>query len=77
MTPITVNRSDISVVETRELASLPLGDPPQLVRIHWVAKLSGRLSTGERVELSRSASSFADALADLEHEVQENGWVIE
>ncbi|WP_406245879.1 hypothetical protein ACI7YT_12625 [Microbacterium sp. M] len=70
----TVDRRDISLTESVELfptLGLEVSDNTQ-----WEAVLDGRLSTGESVQLERSGSTSAEALAALEAAIEENGWEI-
>lgn len=74
MTP-TVNRRDITLVEQVEheigLAWIK-GRPTRW----WDASLDGPLSTGEDVSISRQGDTSAEALANLEKAIRENGWEI-
>lgn len=47
-------------------------------RSHYycIADLTGRLSTGENVSLRRQGDTHAEALANLESAILENGWEI-
>jgi len=67
----TVDRRDISVEEEREY-----GWAGDTGTVSWIAKLYGRLSTGENVEMTRSASTFPEALGALETAIAELGWEI-
>lgn len=42
----------------------------------WSAALDGYLSTGEHVQMTRSGTTFAAAVAALEAAITENGWTI-
>lgn len=66
----TVNRRDITVIEEVARESM------NTVFYSWVATLDGRLSTGERVELTRSEPTWIDALTSIEAAIAENGWRI-
>jgi len=71
----TLSRRDISLTEEveHELGITVEG------RSHywWSAYVSGDLSTGEEVTMSRIGNTAAEALANLEAAIAENGWSIE
>jgi len=67
----TVNRRDITLEEDFEYVTI------FEKAYYWVARLSGNLSTGEAAEMSRSGGTSAEALANLEAAITEQGWVIE
>ena len=72
MTRKTVRRSDITVAEetiTSSYASRP--------KRTWYATLDGKLSTGERVSLSRPGETFKNALYELEQQIIREGWTLE
>lgn len=75
MTAAVVNRRDITLVEQVEHE---IGFAQIEGRSHywWDASLSGHLSTGEDVNLSRQGDTSAEALANLETAIAENGWSI-
>lgn len=68
----TVNRRDIRLEEEVDDTDFALTS----INYLWTATLDGPLSTGERVEMSRSGATSADALAALEGAIVENGWTI-
>lgn len=76
MSAPTVRRRDITLEEQVEHE---IGFAQIEGRSHywWEATLSGSLSTGEYVSINRSGDTFAEALANLEAAIAENGWVIE
>ena len=69
----SVNRADIHLTEhSAELTfDSRIAEPP-----YWQARLGGRLSTGEWVELSRQGGTFTAALQNLETIIRQNGWEI-
>lgn len=67
----TVNRRDITLEEDFEYVTI------FEKAYFWVARLSGNLSTGETAEMSRVGGTSAEALANLESAIAEQGWVIE
>ena len=67
--PITVNREDITITEEQDFSSGR--------RIStWTADFHGRVSTGEKVNISRAAGTFEDALYDIENALEDLGWEI-
>lgn len=44
------------------------------IPVYWEARLFGRLSTGEFVEMARYGATFTEALATLEKAIEEQGW---
>ena len=69
-----VNRRDIALTEGIEEEFGPSG--PVVTKSWWEARLSGFLSTGERVEMERTGDTFAEALKTIEDAIRENGWDI-
>ncbi|UOE45961.1 hypothetical protein [Agromyces larvae] len=69
MTKPHVSRRDISLTEQVETDVV-------YTRTTWEAALFGRLSTGEHVDLTRTAPTYAEALADLEAAINDLGWEI-
>lgn len=67
---ITVARKDISVDEER----YNIG--PSLMATSFTASLDGRLSTGERVTLSRTGDTFSEALSELGKAIAAEGWTL-
>lgn len=78
MSPTTVNRRDITLKEEVLYRQEGLFDNAVLTPLSstWGATLGGSLSTGEHVEMTRSASTSFEALANLEAAIAENGWEI-
>lgn len=74
MTTLTVNLRDIDLVEEVEL-SVTFGEEIEGGSV-WRAALDGRLPSGVRVALERTASTSAEALLKLEAAITENGWEI-
>lgn len=75
MTAPTVSRRDISLEEQVEYErGFAL---EQHAQRWWEAGVSGNLSTGERVNLSRTGNTSAEALANLEAAIAENGWTVD
>lgn len=70
----TVSRRDISLTETVEL--IPVLGVEVEGNAQWEAALDGRLSSGESVQIERSASTSTEALAALEAAIADNGWGI-
>jgi len=70
MTPY-VKRQDITLTE--EL--IPINHRLETTSI-WTAALSGRLSTGEHVDMTRTGNTFAEALANLENAIAALGWEV-
>ena len=72
MSAATVKRSAITVSQE----SSPGLGPYFADVIAWYATLSGNLSTGEFVNMTRYGNTFAQALERLEGAIAENGWGI-
>lgn len=66
-----IRRRDVRIYEERELHYTS----PEAIT-NWKATVEGRLSTGEEVSASRSGASAAEALANLEAAIAEQGWEI-
>lgn len=66
-----IHVEEVVLEEVREEASIFATDA-----YSWTAKLSGWLSSGEHVEMSRTGETFAAAVKALENAIAENGWTI-
>ena len=71
----TVNRRDIDLTEEVE-HEIGLAQIEGRSHYWWTASLTGRVFTGERVDLGRQGATSAEALAALEAAIEENGWEI-
>lgn len=69
-----VMRADIGLEE--QASQYGISFTEEFVNHYWVAKLWGRVSTGEAVEMTRTRNTAAEALADLEAAITEQGWEI-
>lgn len=65
----TVNRKDIELTEEQEYYSFI-----EAPRVFWSARLAGRLSSKESVDMARSGATAQDALTALETAISEQGW---
>lgn len=72
---VTVKRRDITLVEQVE-HEISLVDIAAHNHCWWDASFDGPLSTGEDVSLSRTGNTSAEALANLEAAIAEQGWEI-
>jgi hypothetical protein len=75
----TVRRKDITLTESRrELYDVELdGMRTDHTTSSWTAELYGALSTGEDVNMSRTAEHAGEALLLLTEVIQAEGWEIE
>lgn len=75
MSAPTVSRRDITLDE--DLPDAPtFGDIAEHADLPWEARLYGRVSTGEQVEMTRSGSTSSAAYAALKAAIEEQGWTI-
>lgn len=75
MSAPTVNRRDITL-EEQEVETEHSFLKVAATACRWTAGLNGRLSTGEEAHLERWGPTSAEALANLEAAIAENGWEI-
>lgn len=66
----TVSRSDITLEEERYPETLTE------YSVYWTARLDGRTSSGETVQMSRTANHAGEALALLEEALEKEGWTV-
>lgn len=65
----TVSRRDIELTEEQEYYSFI-----EAPRVFWSARLTGRLSSEESVDMARTGPTAQDALTALETAIKEQGW---
>lgn len=74
MTAPSVSRRDITLEESIE--DEEVGYSGTTTYYSWEARLYGRASTGETVEMKRTGATSAAAYAELKSALAEQGWTI-